>query len=249
MDDSRISILANSVVNGTYPRLELKRTIFCEQAPEQSIQAWVVDGEYVRTFIDEEFTNFGQHYRFPFIPEYEFWIDKESVCDETDFYIEHLKVEWNSMRQGKPYSVAIVEADNVEKAIRRLTDDISKVIDPVRNVVDPKLFRLRLLKSLENGVNVWLVNGRLVRSVLHIDFTQGGHQYVYEYVPEGDVWIDNDIDWNERGFVILHELHERNRMEQGLPYSKAHAESSALELSCRKQIDDLHDALAVEGWA
>ena len=29
---------------------------------------WIVDGSYIRGHIDEEFTNFGQHYRFTYIP-------------------------------------------------------------------------------------------------------------------------------------------------------------------------------------
>ncbi len=37
--------------------------------------------------------------------------------------------------------------------------------------------------SVERGVQVWIVNGRLVRSVFDIDFTAGGHDYVYEFVP------------------------------------------------------------------
>lgn len=246
MDDSRIVRLAESVAVAEYPRIELKTTL--QVSPDMEIRVFVVDGEYVRTYLDEEFTNFGQHYRFPYVPEFEFWLDKENACDESNYFIEHLRVEWSLMRQGKPYGEAFVEASNTEKELRRKDGDIQRVIDPKTRLVDPKLFRVKLLKALENGVKVWLVNGCLVRSVLNIDFTQGGHEYVYEYVPPNDVWIDNDLNWQERGFVILHELHERNRMEQGLPYSQAHAESSALELSCRKQIDDLHDCLAEEGW-
>jgi hypothetical protein len=248
MDDFRVLRLAESVAGVSYPRLELKTTL-SGQGDGHDIQVWSVDGEYIRTYIDEEFTNFGQFYRFPFIPEFEFWLDRENCCDESSYFIEHLRVEWELMRAGKSYQEAIVEADRVEKEMRRKDGDIQRVIDPVRKVVDPKKFRVKLLKALESGVKVWLVNGCLVRSVLNIDFTQGGHEYVYEFCPPDDVWIDNDLDWQERGFVILHELHERNRMEQGLPYSTAHAESSALELRCRKQPDELHDALAMEGWA
>ena len=82
-----------------------------------------------------------------------------------------------------------------------------------------------------------------------IDFTAGGHDYVYEFVPENEVWIDNDIEQQEHGYVLLHELHERNRMAAGWPYSRAHAESSLLESRCRHHPDQLHDALAAEGWA
>ena len=41
-----------------------------------SITIWIVDGTYVRTHMDEEFTNYGQHFAFRFIPENEFWIDR-----------------------------------------------------------------------------------------------------------------------------------------------------------------------------
>ena len=37
-------------------------------------------------------------------------------------------------------------------------------------------------------------------------------------------------------------------MAAGWPYSKAHAHSSRLELRCRRHPDELHEALAGEGW-
>ncbi len=64
--------------------------------------AWVVDGSYIRGHIDEEFTNFGQHYRFPYIPESELWLDQEAQHDERRFFIEHLLVEHRLMKQGMP---------------------------------------------------------------------------------------------------------------------------------------------------
>jgi hypothetical protein len=250
MDNARILRLADSVALVEYPRLELRDTVnVSSNSQDTEIKVWIVDGEYIRTYIDEEWTNFGQHYRFSFIPENEFWLDQEAVNDESHYYIEHLKVEWLMMRNGKSYSEAIVEADRVEKNIRRKDGDIRQVIDPIRKIVDPKLFRTKLIKTLENGVKVWVVNGRLVRSVLNIDFTAGGHEFVYSWVPPMDVWIDNDIAWQERGLVILHELNERKLMEQGWSYFKAHENSSALELRCRKQIDDLQEELGKVGWS
>ena len=83
---------------------------------------------------------------------------------------------------------------------------------------------------------------------IDIDFTEGGHDYVYEFVPENEVWIDDDIAEKERGYVLLHELHERNRMARGWLYNKAHAESSRLEYRCRHHPEELHEALAAEGW-
>ncbi|MGP8153679.1 MAG: hypothetical protein ACLQBQ_05985 [Smithella sp.] len=212
-------------------------------------QVWIVDGAYIRGHIDEEFTNFGQHYRYHYIPKNEFWIDREAKPDEYAFFIEHLLVEHNLMMKGASYDDAITQADLVERRERRRAGDLRKLTHRGKELPDAESVHERLWKKLENGVSVWIVNGRLVRSVFDIDFTAGGHDHVYEFVPENEVWIDDDIEEKERGFVLLHELHERNRMEEGLPYSKAHNESSSLEFRCRHHPDELHDALADEGWA
>jgi len=213
------------------------------------LQVWIVDGMYIRTHIDEEFTNFGQHYRFPFIPEKELWLDREAANDERRFFIDHLLVERQLMANGMPYAQAIEQADRSERKQRRRSRDLQHFRRGEHSLPDGAQAHERLWKALENGVSVWIVNGRLVRSLFDIDFTAGGHEYVYEFVPEREVWIDNDIAQPERPYVLLHELHERNRMAAGWPYSKAHAESSKIEFHCRHHPDELHDALAAEGWA
>jgi hypothetical protein len=212
------------------------------------IAVWVVDGVYIRGKIDEEFTNFGQHYRFPFIPENEFWIDKEAQHDEHRFFIDHLLVEHRLMKEGMPYEKAIVQADLTERAERRRAGDMRKMTRGGALPAGQDVHE-RLWKKLENGVSVFIVNGRLVRSAFDIDYTAGGHDYVYEFVPQNEVWIDDAIVETERPYVLLHELHERNLMAKGWPYSKAHADSSRLEYHCRHHPDELHDKLAEEGWA
>ena len=72
-------------------------------------QVWIVDGPYIRGHIDEEFTNFGQHYRYPYIPDNEFWIDQEAEHDERAFFIDHLLVEHEMMAKGVSYEEAIAE--------------------------------------------------------------------------------------------------------------------------------------------
>jgi len=212
------------------------------------LQIWIVDGSYVRGHMDEEFTNFGQHYRYPYIPLNELWIDQEAENDERKFFVEHLLVEHRLMAKGQPYEKALAEADRAERVERRRAGDMSRLTHHGRHLPNGQDVHERLWKKLENGVAVWIVNGRLVRSVFDIDFTAGGHDCVYEFVPPNEVWIDDDIEEFERGYVLLHELHERNRMATGVPYSQAHAESSRRELHCRRHPDELHDALAAEGW-
>jgi hypothetical protein len=213
------------------------------------LQVWIVDGTYIRGRIDEEFTNFGQHYRFSYIPTNELWIDQEAKPDERRFFIDHLLAEHRLMSKGMPYEKAIVTADKEERKERRRAGDMSHLTLRGKKLPDGREVHERLWKKLENGISVWIVNGRMVRSVFDIDFTEGGHDSVYEFVPENEVWIDDDIEENERGYVLLHELHERNRMSAGWNYNKAHAESSRLEYHCRHHPDELHDALVAEGWA
>jgi len=211
------------------------------------LSVWIVDGAYIRGNVDEEFTNFGQHYRYPYIPVNELWIDREAEHNEREFFIDHLLVEHRLMAGGMSYEKALPVADREERKERRRAGDVKKMTRGGK-LPEGKDVHERLWKKLESGVSVWIVNGRLVRSVFDIDYTEGGHDYVYEFVPENEVWIDDAIVEPERGYVLLHELHERNRMSKVWPYSKAHAESSRIEYRCRHHPDELHDRLAEEGW-
>jgi hypothetical protein len=212
------------------------------------LNIWVVDGSYIRGHIDEEFTNFGQHYRYSYIPKNEFWLDQEAEHDERRLFIEHLLVEHRLMEQGKPYAEALVEADKHERTERRRAGDMRKVTSNGNSLPNGAEMHEKIWKALESGITVWIVNGRLVRSTFDIDYTEGGHDKVYEFVPTNEVWIDDAIVEQERGYVLLHELHERSQMSKGMPYSQAHAESSKIEFRCRHHPDELHDALASEGW-
>jgi hypothetical protein len=228
---------------------EVRKLPYLSKADQRGdFQVWIVDGGYIRGHTDEEFTNFGQHYRYAYIPDKEFWIDREAEHDERTFFVDHLLVEYELMAKGMSYGEALTKADEAERKERRRAGDVRKVTHRGQSLPDPKTVEEELWKKLENGISVWIVNGRLVRSAYDIDFTEGGHDHVYEFVPTATVWIDDAIEENERGFVLLHELHERNQMEKGLPYSQAHAESSRIEFRCRHHPDELHDALAAEGW-
>jgi hypothetical protein len=222
---------------------------YIEKVDERGdLKVWIVDGAYIRSHIDEEFVNFGQHYRYPYIPIKELWIDREAEHDERRFFLDHLLVEHRLMAAGMPYQQALPKADLEERRERRRSGDMSSMTNHGQNLPDGKDVHERLWQKLKTSISVWIVNGRLVRSVFDIDFTEGGHDYVYEFVPENEVWVDDAIVEAERGYVLLHELHERNRMAKGVPYDKAHAESSRLEYHCRHHPDELHDKLVDEGW-
>lgn len=212
-----------------------------------NINVWKVDGSYVRTNINEEFTNFGQHYRYKFIPPNEFWLDQEANQDEIQFFIEHLLREYQYMKNGYSYKKSLMKADKEEQKLRRMSGDIKKIINN-KAIPELEITHKELWKKLENGISVWIVNGRMVRSIFNIDFTEGGHDHVYEFIPLKEIWIDDDVIEKERGYVLLHELYERNQMSRGLSYNKAHMQASKIEFYCRHNPDELHNNLIKEGW-
>jgi hypothetical protein len=211
------------------------------------VKIWIVDGAYVRKNVDEEFSNFGHHFSIPEIPLDEIWLDLEAHPNEQRFFIAHAVVERRAMVEGKSYDDARQLACDTEYRLRQHTADLRHVA-PQRGLPQPDRVHVRLRKELGNGTAVWVVDGRLVRTVFDIEFTEGGHEYVYEFVPHGQVWIDDDVSEQEIGYVILHELHERNLMAKGMTYDDAHASASKLELQCRRHPHLLHGALAREGW-
>jgi ubiquitin len=211
------------------------------------VSVWLVDGAYVRKNLDEEFSNFGHHYSCSAIPQGEVWLDQEAVPDEQRFFLHHALAERELMAQGKDYDTAREEANRQERQMRLRAGDVRK-LHQGKKPLRAALVHERLWKALDNGVQVWFVKGRLVRSMYDVEFTEGGHDCVYEFVPQNEVWIDDDVHEEERGFILFHELHERNLMANGMDYDTVHDDASRLERHYRNRPAELHEALAREGW-
>lgn len=139
------------------------------------IIVFIVDGNYVRTNVDEEFTNFGHHFRYLFIPENEFWIDVETPKEERKYFIDHLLVEYKLMKEGKSYNEALEYADKVEKRERKRK---SKLTAKKRLHIDMSIYKSEY-RVLSDKLTVWLVDGKLVRDLYDVDFVEGGHDLVY----------------------------------------------------------------------
>lgn len=196
---------------------------------------WIVDGEYIRKNINEEFTNYGQHYQFNFIPENEFWIDQERVSGEEKFYIDSMLTTNRLMSGGVSHKKAVKIADKIEKRERaksKLMKKETKLEKHKKAVIDS--IHKKLLKEYSTDkIKIWIVNGEAVRDLFFLDFTEGGHDKVYSFIPKGEIWIDDDTNSKEIKFVLLHELHERRLMSKGIKYDFAHHKSSNIEYFCR----------------
>jgi hypothetical protein len=241
---------------------EMKQPYLEEFTKVSGFTVWIVDGNYIRSNIDIEFTNFGQHLRFDFIPANELWIDKEHAPGEGSFFIAHMLIENQLMKQGMGYDEALDEADKVELEERsrsKLMLETRKKGFGKDDII--REIRKELLAEY-NELKVWVVDGELIRSALYVEFTEGGHGKIYSFVPENEIWIDDDLNPEERKFILLHELYERNLMlknwsyyveeeeqlknRRGNRFKSAHTAASALEWMCRQNPGMLDEKLSQE---
>lgn len=119
---------------------------------------------------------------------------------------------------------------NVKENFKQTSRDFKEVPGAKENV--PK----ELYKTLEDGTKVYLVDGTYIRDNVDIDFTLGGHEYVYpRYIPKGEVWLDKDINKIEIDNTLRHELTEREKMVGGENYNTAHEKANKEEIAIRQR--------------
>lgn len=234
----RIGEIKKIFLNKNIKKIKLnkkKEPYIKKEGKISKFNVWIVNGEYVRKNICEDFVSMGQHYRFNFIPKWEFWLSEEVVPGEEWYYITHLLIENRLMGKGVSYG----KAYGIAKRAERLERVKSLTIKKLEKLKDKGIILIhkihkKLLKKYNSGVFVWLVNGELVRDLLYTDFWGGGHHKVYPFIPKEEIWIDDDVPSGEREFIILHELHERNLMiSKGMKYSLAHRNATEIEDYCR----------------
>jgi len=93
----------------------------------------------------------------------------------------------------------------------------------------PKKILITLSKDnseypIEDNIDIYLVDGTVIRDNIDPDYTEGGHGYIYpNYIPENEIWIDMIQDEKDLYSSTEHEIHERIDMKyKKLDYSKAH---------------------------
>lgn len=212
-----------------------------------NLEIWEVDGEKIRQELDIEFPNFAMWPDFSYIPKNELWLDKEHHPDERQFFIDHLLAQWIVLKSGQDNTTAVNKAYRVERSERAKAGDKAKVFDS-KGQPHPNSVHEKLLSTTTTGLKIYLINGRLVRSAFFIDFMDGGHHFVYPWVPQDEIWIDDDLSPSEYPFVILHELFERQLMSEGHSYNYSHPKASKIELECHQQLKDLKTELNALGY-
>jgi hypothetical protein len=120
---------------------------------------------------------------------------------------------------------------------------LSQEKGPPHPVIVPRsVYKLKYRS--ENGVKMFIVDGKKVRENYHMDFLVGGHHYRYDFIPEDEVWIDDAMNDDEIEPTIFHELTERSLMkEKGMDYDSAHVIANEKELEARKARNELRDKI------
>ena len=132
--------------------------------------------------------------------------------------------------------------DKVEKIIAKavkegltpdqLINELGKLFeDTPKSVVKSKVVLQHL--GTADSESIYLVDGLTIRNDIDTNYTEGGHDLVYGYIPALSVWIDNDVRESEREYIVIHEVSERMLMEGGFDYDTAHDKATVIEQAAR----------------
>jgi hypothetical protein len=212
----------------------------CFVATHADWDVYSVDASFVRNIAqpDEEFGNFATRAEFPtLIPRREIWIGERTLDKEGVFFIADALTRMRQQEQGIPEERAYTAGLNIERALREKLTGLKfrggrphKRVPPVV-YVEPYI----TLPDVKFPVEVWLVDGNVVRSLYKTDYTEGGHGYVYRWVPKHEIWIEKDLDRWELPFILSHEYLELRLMrDRGIDYDRAHAIAARVEFNLRK---------------
>ena len=221
---------------------------------EQSYNIWIVDGNQVRLKIFSSFLYGGNEQRYPFNPKGEIWIDNAISCEEYYLTLAHELNERHLMAKfGWQYITAHDSSLSLEQTIRRSNEEICCAheaslrnvsatdyanIKEIRNVPDSiKIQNIyRVPVGTREGINIWIVDGYMVRKNIYPDFGFSGNDLSYHFIPEKEIWIDGQVSCEETEYSIATELKERKLIEAGKSYDDAYSDAIDITLKMRESM-------------
>src|SRR5579864_1524360 len=201
---------------------------------------YTVDASAVRNVAqpDEEFANFATCEEFAnLIPEHEIWFNESTFDREGVFFLANAHLRLKEKKDGASYEDAYSAGLEMERPLRqKITGLKFRNGKPHRQVPDNVYVEPYFtLDDAEFPIQVWLVDGCAVRSLYKTDYVEGGHGFVYPWVPKQQIWIEKDLDHWELPFITCHEYLELRLMrDHGMEYDPAHEVCSHMEFDLRK---------------
>lgn len=201
-------------------------------------KVFIVDGQAIRklNLTDHEFTDSAIHATFPkLIPDKEIWIDDVIKPNERFILISNLLSLYKYLSKeslDKAYDKALKK----EKSMREKVDNVRLHPEKTNERASPKVYKS--LYGKIGDVKIWLVDGEYVRDKYKTDYTEGGHDYVYKWIPHNEIWIESTMHKSEMPLIVLHEFVERTLMKtKGIEYDKAHTIASKVEFAKEDKFD------------
>jgi hypothetical protein len=169
---------------------------------------------------DEEFGLYGTTQDFPsLIPTNEIWLAEEG------------REEWPIFLAG---ALKWIETGSYDEAVR--AEQITRGGLQLGTLTDA--FYLRYYRSVRDpvlDVNVWIMDGKLVRDNYKTDFVEGGHYLVYPWIPRGEIWLSDAVE-EEWPFLLAHEYLELCLMrDRSMTYLDAHKKADDAEWEMRQK--------------
>ena len=214
---------------------------------------YLVNDEKIRNTAEyaEELSDYGLNLgkiglptlNFKFIPENEIWIAKSIKPSERHYIISNALAYIRGIERGLDPGDSYDKAINKEKSVRT-KDAINKLLvknnkpvdNPFHKNIPKKVYikKYGVINDTAEKVNIFLINGEVVRDLYKTDYVEGGHAYVYDWIPEDEIWIEETIKQDEIPVIILHEFLERTLMKyKKFPYVRAHIAASKAEFEHR----------------
>lgn len=213
----------------------------------EAVAVWLVNGERIRKELSENFVQSSSHAHFPFIPVNEFWIDTDTDSREHQFFMNRFFAEQTLIHAGTKPEKAEAIAATLEQHEREeaLSKEILKLKNTQKALIE-KIHRKHFAPYSSEKLAIWVVDGKLVRDLVFLEYDAGGHDRVYPWIPEREIWIEEALSEKERTFILLHELHERFLMGEGKKYPEAHHGATIIEDRFRDHPENLEERIQEE---
>jgi hypothetical protein len=233
---------------------------------QDNYDIWIVDGNQVRLKIFSSFLYGGNEQRYPFNPKGEIWIDNAISCEEYFLTLAHELNERHLMAKfGWTYLAAHDSSLSLEQTIRHTNEEVCKAheaslkkvaVTDYSNIKEipgiPDSIQLqniyRIPVGQREGVNIWIVDGYLVRKNIYPDFGFSGNDLSYHFIASKEIWIDGQVSCEETEYSIADEINERRFLEKGESYDDAYSDAIDITLKNRRAMDKLarsHFKLAI----
>jgi hypothetical protein len=199
-------------------------------------QAFLVDGEAVRHLSPtaQEFGGSAISTHLPgLIPADEIWIEDSTRATERQAMLVASLWELEALRRGLSAEEAYAGAVRKERQ-HRDSLRLAQRYPQATNSPAPKHIYVAQYGRLPN-ITAWLVRGDRVRNEYRVEWIEGGHGYVYPWIPNNEIWLEFGLHESELPLILLHEYAELALMRRQFGYEQAHARANKVEFHYRQK--------------